>query len=79
MPQLRKQPNLNYILKTSLFILVTAESACILTAETVDLIFYQYSVLLSVSLALLASAFTVVALEAYRKLKVKGSLAPART
>jgi hypothetical protein len=69
MPQLYKQPNLNYIMKTSLYILITAESACILTAETVDLIFYQYSILLSIPLALLAGAFVVVAPEAYRKVK----------
>jgi hypothetical protein len=31
-----------------------------LTAEIVDPIFYKYSILLSVSLALLACAFTVV-------------------
>ena len=79
MLQLHKQPNLKYILKTSLFILVTAESACILTAETVDLIFYQYSLLPSVPLALLAGALTVVVPEAYRKLKVRGSLASAGT
>jgi hypothetical protein len=71
LPQLHRQPNLKYILKTSTYILVTAESACILTAETVDLIFYQYSILLSVPLALLAGAFTVVAPEAYRKIKQK--------
>jgi hypothetical protein len=70
LPQLTKQPNLRYILKTSLYILVTAESACILTAETVDLIFYQYSIFLAVPLALLAGAFTVVAAEAYRKIKL---------
>jgi hypothetical protein len=64
MLQLHKQLNLKYILKTSLFILVTAESACILTAETVDLIFYQYSLLPSVPLALLAGALTVVVPEA---------------
>lgn len=79
MLQLHKQPNLKYILKTSLFILVTAESACTLTAETVDLTFYQYSLLPSVPLALLAGALTVVVPEAYRKLKVRGSLAPAGT
>jgi hypothetical protein len=71
LPQLHKQPNLKYILKTSAYILVTAESACILTAETVDLIFYQYSILLAVPLALLAGAFTVVAPEVYRKIKQK--------
>jgi hypothetical protein len=67
--RVRRQREMKTILKTSLFILVTAESACILTAETVDLIFYQYSILLSVPLALLAGAFTVVAPAAYRKAK----------
>jgi hypothetical protein len=69
LPSLYKQPNLRTILRTSLMILITAESVCILTAETVDLIFYKYSILLSVPLALLAGAFTVVAPNAYRKLK----------
>jgi hypothetical protein len=69
LPHQYKQSNLKMILKTSVVILITAESACILTAETVDLIFYQYSILLSVPLALLAGAFTVVAPEAYRKVK----------
>jgi hypothetical protein len=58
---------LKAILKTSLVILITAESVCILSAETVDLIFYKYSIMLSIPLALLAGAFTVVAPEAYRK------------
>jgi hypothetical protein len=62
-------------LKTSLVILITAESVCILTAETVDLIFYKYSILLSIPLALLAGAFTVVVPEAYRKTrKIRSSL-----
>ena len=70
LPSLYKQLSLGSILKTSLVILVTAESVCILTAETVDLIFYRYSILLSVPLALIAGgAFTVVAPIAYRKLK----------
>jgi hypothetical protein len=67
LPYLYKQQNLEIILKTSLVILITAESVCILTAETVDLIFYQYSIMLSIPLALVAGAFTVVAPEAYRK------------
>jgi hypothetical protein len=71
LPQLHRQPNLKYILKSSAYILITAESACILTAETVDLIFYQYSILLSIPLALIAGAFTVVAPEAYKKIKQK--------
>ena len=67
LPYLYKQNNLKTILKTSMVILITAESVCILTAETVDLIFYKYSILLSIPLALLAGAFTVVVPEAYRK------------
>jgi hypothetical protein len=67
LPNLYRQPNIRQLLKTSLIMLVTAESACILTAETVDLIFYKQSILLSIPLALLAGSFTVVAPEAYKK------------
>ena len=67
--QLHRQPNMKRILKSSLAILVTAETACILTAETVDLIFYRHYLYLSIPMALLVGAFTVVAPEAYRMLK----------
>jgi hypothetical protein len=66
---IRRQRNLKYILRTSIVILITAESTCILTAETVDLIFYNYSLFLSIPLALVAGAFTVVAPEAFKKSK----------
>jgi hypothetical protein len=56
-------------LKTSLIVLITAETACIITAETVDLIFYKQAIYLSIPLALLAGAFTVVVPEAYKKIK----------
>jgi hypothetical protein len=67
--ELPKQPNLREILKTSLIMLISAETACIITAETIDLIFYKQAVYLSIPLALLAGAFTVVVPEAYRKMK----------
>jgi hypothetical protein len=67
--ELPKQPNLREMLRTSFIILVTAETACIITAETVDLIFYKQAFYLSIPLALLAGAFTVVAPEAYKKMK----------
>ena len=81
MLQLHKQPNLKSILKTSFVILVTAETACILTAETaciltaetVDLLLFYKSIFLSIPLALLAGAFTIVAPEAYRKTKKKST------
>jgi hypothetical protein len=76
LPYLYKQNNLKTILKTSLVILITAESVCILTAETVDLIFYKYSILLSIPLALIAGAFTVVVPEAYRKIRKIRSSSP---
>jgi hypothetical protein len=69
MKELPKQPNLKEILKTSLVILVISETACIITAETIDLIFYRQAFYLSIPLALLAGAFTVVAPEAYKKTK----------
>lgn len=58
-------------MKSSLYILATAESACILTAETVGIVFYQYSIFLSVPLALLVGAFTVVVPQAYKMNKNK--------
>jgi hypothetical protein len=67
--ELPKQPNVLDIFKTSLYILITAETACIITAETVDLIFYKQAIYLSIPLALVAGAFTVVAVEAYRKIR----------
>lgn len=67
---IRGEPELGSILRASLVILVTAESACILVAETVDLVLYQYSILLSIPLALFAGAFTIVAPHAYRKARV---------
>jgi hypothetical protein len=78
LPYLYKQNNLKNILKKSVVILVTAESVCILTAETVDLIFYKYSILLSIPLALLAGAFTVVVPEAYRKTRKIRSSSPEK-
>ena len=69
-----RQPNIKHILKTSLIILVTAETACILTAETVDLIFYKQSMLLSIPLALLAGTLVVVLPEAYKKTRKSSGL-----
>src|ERR687889_435963 len=41
----RNNPKTKYIFKTSIIILVTAESACIVTAETAGRLFYQSSLL----------------------------------
>ena len=68
---LKKEPNLKYILKTSMIILITAESACILTAETIGIVFYNYSILLGLPLALLVGALTVVFIEVRKKLNIQ--------
>ena len=68
---IKREPNLKYILKTSMIILVTAESACILTAETIGIVFYNYSILLGIPLALLVGALTVVFIEAHKKVNIK--------
>ena len=73
MTQLYKQPNLKTILWTSIIILVTAETACILTAETIDLIFYRHSLFISIPLSLLAGAFAVVVPEAYKKTNLESN------
>ena len=52
-------------------ILITAESACILTAETIGIVFYNYSILLGIPLALLVGASTVVFIEARKKVNIK--------
>lgn len=63
----RREQNLKSVVRSSLVIFVTAETACILAAETVDLVFYQYSVLLSIPLSLLAGVLAIVLPQAYRK------------
>ena len=54
-----------------MIVLITAESACILTAETIGIVFYNYSILLAIPLALLVGALTVVFIEAYKKVNIK--------
>ena len=56
---------MKYILKASIFILITA--------EIVDLILYNHSLLLSIPLALIAGAFTVVVPEAFKKTRHKNN------
>ena len=65
----RNNPQMKSILKTSIVILITAESACILTAETVTLVFYQYSMYLAIPLALLIGTFTLTIVESIRKIR----------
>jgi hypothetical protein len=68
-PQVYKMPNFRQIMKTSLYVLTTGESVCIITAETVNLIFFRHALWLSIPLSLLAGAFAITAIEAYRKVK----------
>ena len=55
-----REPESKHILKESLYILVTAESGCIIVAELVALFLYQHSLILSFPLALLAGTAMIV-------------------
>ena len=68
-PQVYKIPDFGQIMKSSLYILITGESVCILTAETVNLAFFRHALWLSIPLSLLAGAFAITLIEAYRKAK----------
>ena len=45
---------------------ISAESGCIITAATVDVLLYQYSVLLSIPLALVAGSLTIAATVSFK-------------
>ena len=47
--------NKNKLLKRALYLLLTAESICVITAQTIDLLFYNFSVFLSLPLALICA------------------------
>lgn len=70
-PHLFELPNIKHVIKTSLYILVTAESACILTAETVNLAFFRQAMWLSMPLGLFAAAFVVTIIESYKMTRTK--------
>jgi hypothetical protein len=66
MAHLHRKDNVWPTLKTSLVVLVTAESGCILTAATVDLLLYQYSLIISIPLSLLAGTLAVAGPQALK-------------
>ncbi len=51
--------NKNKLLKRALYLLLTAESICVITAQTIDLLFYNYSVFLSIPLALIVGSLVI--------------------
>src|SRR6185437_8326468 len=65
-PRLHEVSNLRQVIKTSLHILITAESACIITAETVNLVFFRQAMWLSIPLSLFVAAFVVSIIESYK-------------
>ena len=70
-PHLRELPNAKSVIKTSVYVLITAESACIITAETVNLAFFRHAMWLSMPLGLLAAAFVVTVIETYKMRKAQ--------
>jgi uncharacterized membrane protein len=71
MATLYRQPDVRKTLKSSLIVLLLAESGCIIAAATVDVMMYQYSTILSIPSALLVGTFTVASMSAYRSSKFK--------
>ena len=69
---IHKQRDAGKLIKASLVLLVTAESGCIITAATVDVLLYQYSILLSIPLALLAGSLTIAATASFKVARGKG-------
>jgi hypothetical protein len=65
-PHLNHINNLKHVIKTCLYILVTAESACIITAETVNLAFFRHALWISIPLSLFAAAFVITLIESYK-------------
>jgi len=57
------------IVKSSIVILITAESACIITSETVDLLFYRASLFLAIPLSLMIGTLTLTVVESIKKIK----------
>jgi len=70
MPRVLRLPNAKNIVLTSIYILITAESACILTAETINLAFLRHAMWLSMPLGLFAAAFVVTVIETWKMRKV---------
>jgi hypothetical protein len=68
-PELHKSPDFKQIVKTTLYVLITGESVCILTAETVNLAFFRHALWLSIPLSLFAGALAITLLEAYKRTK----------
>jgi hypothetical protein len=62
-------PQMKDIFKQSIIILITAESACILTAETVDVLFYKTSSILAIPLSLIIGTLTLTVVESLKKIK----------
>ena len=68
-PELHKSPDFKQIVKTTLYVLITGESVCILTAETVNLAFFRHALWVSIPLSLFAGALAITLLEAYKRMK----------
>jgi hypothetical protein len=65
----KNNPQMKNIVKSSIIILITAESACIITAETVDLLFYKSYLFLAIPLSLIIGTLTLTIVESLKKIK----------
>ena len=74
MTRLHRKNNAKRAIRTSLIVLLSAESGCIIAAATVDIMLYQYSIFLSIPSALAAGTLTVASIAAYRSVKGQRSI-----
>ena len=69
-PILFYNSNRNHLLKKALYLLLTAESICVITAQTTDFLLYNFSVFLSFPLALIAGTL-VISIQQAEEIKKK--------
>lgn len=77
MTRLHRKPNAKRIVKASLIVLISAESGCVIAAATVDIMLYQYSIFLSIPVALLVGTLTVALMAAFRSVKSQSLQRPS--
>jgi hypothetical protein len=73
-PILFYNPNRNHLLKKALYLLLTVESICVITAQTTDFLLYNYSVFLSFPLALIAGSLVISIQQAEEEINKKNKL-----
>lgn len=73
LPILFSNRNRNQLIKRAVYLILTAESICVITAQTIDLLFYNFSVFLSTPIALIAGS-VVISIQQAEEINKKNKL-----